>query len=169
MTDHFWYKQHGICTHCHTERTFYGHTLCPACIEKQAAYDAGRDLSKPRRAMRERYARLKGAGICVNCGAKPAKPGRVQCAACAVKHRIIANRRNAARRVTRPDGVCWRRGCENPVLPGKRTCADHYTQMCEWMRRAREKTDTENHIWRRQDHADVEKLRGKRAGSAVGT
>ena len=43
---------------------------------------------------RERYARLKAAGICVVCCKRPTRPGRAKCTECAIRHSI----QDAARR-----------------------------------------------------------------------
>ncbi|MBR3239516.1 MAG: hypothetical protein IKF99_13870 [Oscillospiraceae bacterium] len=43
---------------------------------------------------RERYAKLKAAGICVVCCKKPARPGKAKCAECAIRHSM----QDAARR-----------------------------------------------------------------------
>ena len=43
---------------------------------------------------RERYARLKAAGICVVCCKNAARPGKAKCAECALRHSL----QDAARR-----------------------------------------------------------------------
>lgn len=148
---YWFFKARGICTECHTRRAWAGRCRCEVCTEKRAKYDAGRDLKLAAERMKRRADRLKALGLCRECGVRAAEEGHTRCRLCLDRNCLKTKQRNAAKRIRKPDGVCRRRGCENPVVPGKKTCAEHYQEMVAHAARMREHNDNSDHIWRRMD------------------
>jgi hypothetical protein len=88
-----------------------------------------RDAANEQR--RERYKRLKAAGICTKCGHREALAGHVLCFECQLKARKMQTT------IRRRKGILPREGadvcsfCGAPVMPGKKVCAKHY----EWLKK----------------------------------
>ena len=80
-----WYREHGICVHCHQRNAVEGHSQCEVCREDARArwrkhrseYNAMSRDSK-----RRSYTRNKEQGLCVRCGKEPAIAGQCMCAPC---------------------------------------------------------------------------------------
>lgn len=74
---YYFLKSRGICTRCGKEYADLGHTICLDCLEKRRESEAkkfsGLEDAETRHTMqKERYERLKAAGICIKCGKKKA-------------------------------------------------------------------------------------------------
>lgn len=95
-----------------------------AYAEKKRGYGRAWIVAHPERVKvlgRERYVRLRAAGVCTNCGARPAMAGQVRCAECRNRQRATAAlRRREAGMVARPPYQCSACG---DVGHNKRTCA----------------------------------------------
>ena len=76
------------------------------------------ELAVKRERERAKRARLKVAGICTQCGKKPAGCGHALCDDCRTKKREMARAKYEA---DYEDGVCYKCG-ERPAREGKRTC-----------------------------------------------
>lgn len=68
--------------------TLIGKPRCADCVERdkkrQQKYNKAH-ADEINKKMKNRYQRLKDEGICVACGKKKAREGRIHCKACAVK------------------------------------------------------------------------------------
>lgn len=78
-------KRHHRCVRCEARdaRTESGKVLCERCNARQRDRQTPEAVEANRRCARERRARLKAAGLCVRCGARPARSERVSCEECA--------------------------------------------------------------------------------------
>lgn len=160
VKERYWFlKQRGLCTGCGRERAFNGRVLCPSCMERRAEDDAHRDREYLARKAKERADRLRAAGICRDCGKRPVREGRTRCPECLRKNCLRTKQANARKRIRKPDGLCWRRGCENPVIPGKKTCAAHYPEMARRAEIMRTHCDNTSHIWRLFTGAELARIR----------
>lgn len=81
---------------------------------------------------RKRYYRRKAMGLCVACGRPQAKNSTALCIECLLKKRESARIRSNERRgdtlprVELPDyNICYQCG-KNPIMEGKKLCADCY-------------------------------------------
>ncbi len=72
-----------------------------------------------KRAVRARRERQKAEGICIACGKRPARPGRVMCQECTDRQ---AASQKARREKLRAEGICTACG-KRPARPGKAHCA----------------------------------------------
>lgn len=79
-----WYKDHGICTKCHTRYAEPGRTVCKPCTVREKAMLLKRDPGRERHKQynRDRRARLKAEGLCTYCGKVKAMPGHALCKRC---------------------------------------------------------------------------------------
>jgi NMD protein affecting ribosome stability and mRNA decay len=92
-----YYMSRQRCIRCGKQDayTMSGHQHCYECTEKnqeackKTYYKHHEDRKK---VMRERYERLKAEGMCVECGQKKARPGKVMCERCAYKNNQNAKR-----------------------------------------------------------------------------
>lgn len=131
-----WYAAHGICISCGQRDAFPGRKKCAECLEKSTLNNIKyRSLERERsyypRRKQKREERI-AAGLCPFCG-KPAKYGQL-CYECYLK-KLKKHEKEKAERAARGDprlvrianGKCW--FCDNEVLPGKRVCQVHYTEL----------------------------------------
>ena len=156
------YKARGICTVCRERKAFNGRVRCEVCAERQVIYSANRDKDKLGRQFRARRERLSAQGICVNCGKRPAREGCKKCEACERKNVLKTKQWYAAKRVRKPEGLCFRRGCFNEALPGKRTCAEHYPALVQQAARMRAAQDNSDHIWRKLNNAEIARMKRRK-------
>ena len=90
--DYWWYKNHGICTDCHSDNAYKGHTRCFDCrlkaLSRNDNYRA--KLTDEQREKQREYKRIYGKalyhkrkqqGICVDCGKRDAV-NNVRCPIC---------------------------------------------------------------------------------------
>lgn len=89
-----WYKVHGICTYCKTRWCAPGKTYCEVCIRKSRNSAEKRDPGRVARNQytKDRYMRLKAAGLCPICG-NPTDGTHTQCSACHEKF-LVYNKRH---------------------------------------------------------------------------
>lgn len=134
--EYHFYRQRGFCTYCHHKPAAIGYATCPEChekiSEKRRQWQAENKEALTAYKM-ERYYRQKAEGVCIRCGHRPARNGRVLCANCAG----IENARDREqRRLEQPGyGICYRKGCGKPVKPGYKSCQEHWAENSERARR----------------------------------
>ena len=152
------FKARGICTVCRKRRAFDGHTRCAECIERQTLRDAERYANRHNAEMcRKRYYRHKSTGMCVECG-QPADAGNVRCAKCRALN-IARLRRNRVS-VRKPEGVCWRKNCNEPTVNGTRCCERHLQEMRDHAQMMRD-TAHERGTWKGWDNRWIFVKRGE--------
>lgn len=109
------YVDHGMCPRCRKRKALPNRISCADCLYKMneaqiQRYRAMTEEDKKQRneRLRIRYQERKSAGICVECGKKPAKKGRVRCFECLVKESRKASeykrRKGALPRILLGDG-----------------------------------------------------------------
>ena len=101
-----------------------------------------------RRRQKERYAKRKAKGLCVDCG-KKASTGKRLCLDCFLRRRRYDKRYfDAHRRVKTDfsDGLC--RLCNEPVVPGKKLCATHCAIVRENLKKVNAQQSNADHPWR---------------------
>lgn len=109
--------------------------------------------------LKERYYEDKAKGMCVRCHVRPAQKNRVFCVECWLKeNRYYKNskRHNVAvnhQQYWDYNNLCH--FCGKPVVPGKKTCPEHYKQLCKRIAEARKNIDNSVHIWVTYNDIDV--------------
>lgn len=108
-----WYKSHGICVECHSERAEPNKARCFECLEKGRLRVEKHRKQNPelavraREAAKARYDRLKAAGICTVCGQKSAYKGHGTCYWCMLKKaRLQRGYREGTQKHYRERGLC---------------------------------------------------------------
>jgi len=83
MERYYWYKAAGICPRC-LKYSVPGMVYCADCYEKNRrhATEKDPDHAKKNAYAKERRAKLKAEGLCVDCGKRKAMDGRIRCAKC---------------------------------------------------------------------------------------
>ena len=76
-----WYKDRGICTTCERVWSEPGKVRCKACEAKIAAAHEKRREERRRAKQEQRQQRIT-AGICTECGKRPATEGMRMCPRC---------------------------------------------------------------------------------------
>lgn len=138
-----WYKEHGICARCGGADAVKGKTRCVTCADKEAELhrrywerqkkDKDRAKKKAeyfRAYQKERYKRLKEAGLCVDCGKPQTKASTVYCLECYVKYnrRREARKNDIARNERKAYGMCY--VCAEPVGKCGTMCDKCYEMVC---------------------------------------
>jgi hypothetical protein len=139
------YKSHHICVKCRQERALNGLTLCWRCrldVAESSAIRWRNRTEEERKEINKKHAersrRLreerKMTGVCVVCGKRKPKKGRVTCEICLAKRsRKERERRIGKGRIpweVRIDGHhCYRCMDEN-LVPGKKLCPKCYEKAC---------------------------------------
>lgn len=79
-----WYTGNGICWRCKTAYAEPGRIYCKSCKRRIHAMQERRDPGRVKRNAynAERRARLKAAGLCVECGKIKAVEGKTRCFTC---------------------------------------------------------------------------------------
>lgn len=79
-----WFKQHHFCTNCSKQDAFTlnGRTLCFECREKKKIQKSQKNKDVQQARDKDKYEKLKSAGICVQCKSRKANPGKVRCPVC---------------------------------------------------------------------------------------
>lgn len=149
MTDYQWYRQHGICTDCHSENALPGIAYCRCCKAQRIEYNRKnweKQKEKRNPINRERnksvYRQRKEAGLCTRCGKKKPETGKVKCSRCLRKdaqiHRKSARGRNVQSRYDKlSQGLCWT-CCKFPHIPGKKICQSCYDKSLVSLEKARQ-------------------------------
>lgn len=101
-----WYRDHGICFECKRRDAEPGRMLCAACKRERALRAEHRDPGGEKRKayLRERYARLKAEGLCVDCGRRKAQEGHVHCARCLKKKQELREVARIKKRIWQKEG-----------------------------------------------------------------
>ena len=144
-------KSHHICTKCRRERAINGLTLCWRCrlnvAESSAIRWRNRTEEERKEITKKNTERLKAVreerkmtGVCVVCGKRKPKKGRVTCEICLAKRsRKERERRIGKGRIpweVRIDGHhCYRCMDEN-LVPGKKLCPKCYEKACANLKKA---------------------------------
>ena len=127
-----YHKMHHRCTTCLKvdAYTLAGRVLCAECSEKnneRMRQSYKRDPSKKLQAQRERYAKLRDAGICLQCGKNPVldAPMHSRCGSCRAKN---ARRRTQYKKTDTANqcGLCYRcfKKLDDPDARICRSCAE---------------------------------------------
>ena len=100
-------KARGRCVEC-AQPAFAGRTLCAECLYKLSLRNISRTLTdeqklKQRDAVQRRYEALKAAGMCVQCGKKPAANGRIRCPACLLNNRLAVQESKRRKHAEEPE------------------------------------------------------------------
>lgn len=156
--EYIWLKSLGMCVRCRKEKAMKGHTMCLICMSDDAEKSRRYRERKPvesRESSSKRHKRLyserKEAGMCVSCGNRPPKDGRVRCGICLARHRRNAEALRRRRGQWSHDelmepGVCY--NCHAPSLPEKKLCADCREKSMINLKKANLAIDHYNHPWR---------------------
>ena len=107
-----WYKGSGVCVRCKKAYAEPGRTLCGRCKRIDAAQ---KDRCDPGRVRRnaysiERRARLKAAGLCVDCGTARAVEGKTRCPVCERKMKESRKRWDILQKIEREAQAARTRG-----------------------------------------------------------
>ena len=130
MTKSEEFKSKGLCSRCGKTAPLAGRPLCERCTEMRKRWRQNTSEEKKaqaRQANRERYARLKEQGLCVQC-AKPVEvQGEAICKSCKATRKgynqvMTASERSMERyNFYKEKGICTSCGSE-PVKEGKTLC-----------------------------------------------
>ena len=153
------YKSHHICVKCRQERALNGLTLCWRCrldVAESSAIRWRNRTEEERKEINKKHAersrRLreerKMTGVCVVCGKRKPKKGRVTCEICLAKR----SRKERERRIEkgrmpweiRIDGHHCYRCMDESLVPGKKLCPKCYEQACTDLKKARRARMPEN-------------------------
>lgn len=147
------FRANGMCTACGATDAFTmaGRWLCSDCTDKRNAYMTvyrEENREKMREYGRSLAVARKNGGRCVKCGRDMGGDPHASCARCRA---IDAERQRRKRASRRNDvGVCYMCAAE-PVIDGKRVCADCYEKACASAANARRHVDLNGHPWQRDE------------------
>ena len=98
-----WYKAHGICNYCKQAYAEPGRVYCARCYRQMRVRQEINDPGRKKRSAYniERRARLKAAGLCVDCGRVDAMPGFVRCPKCRKKNAEQSMKYNLKKKIER--------------------------------------------------------------------
>ena len=101
-----WYKNAGICPQCAKAYAEPGRVYCGPCYRHMRAVWERNDPGAVKRKSynNARRARLKAAGICVDCGNAKAKGGKTRCGACERKMKESRQKYEIKKRLKRNEG-----------------------------------------------------------------
>ena len=135
------YKGNGICVNCGQEKAVKNRVRCLNCLEKGAesqrrirANKSTEELEiqneKNRIYKKERYKKLKEAGLCVNCGKPQVSTSKIYCIDCAIKNQRRNNKRKCGieRYERKLYGRCY--VCNEPVGKCGTMCDKCYEMVC---------------------------------------
>ena len=156
--DFRWFKNHGMCVQCRKEKAARGRTMCADCLDRHKEWARKYREREPERSRessdichKRLYEKRKQAGLCVSCGSRPPKEGRVRCGICLARHRRSAEKIRRKRgqwsrqEMTEP-GVCYM--CHAPSLPDKRLCGVCRGKALINLAKANMAIDHYKHPWR---------------------
>ena len=164
------YREHGICPKCGQNSARPGRLYCFDCADKRAEYNriyynANKErLNEYRKEWyRATYDSRKANGLCVRCGERPPKEGRVRCGRCLAKdrkdHREAARKKGSLPSFMRGDGEYCEMCCE-PKCSGQKICEDCRAKLIEAQKK-RKKPDNSNSPWRKLADRDVKEIQYK--------
>ena len=161
MNYYEYYKSIGRCPICKRNKSAPNHVLCLECLSDVSERNRSqRDKWTPKRRKaeskravenkRKRKERRKAEGVCVECGKRTPKEGRIRCAICLYKHSermkgYYRQKGHKPRELFYYHDKCWI--CCADALPGKRVCAEHM-DMCK-NNLSNGHHDNADHIWRK--------------------
>lgn len=161
MKSYDYYKSIGRCPICKRNKSAPNHVLCLECMsdaseknhirhDKLTPEQRKAESKKAVENKRKRKELRKAKGICVECGKRPPKNGRIRCAICLHKHsermkRYYRKKGCKPRELFYNHDKCWI--CCADALPGKRVCAEHMDMCLSNLSNAHH--DNTNHIWRK--------------------
>lgn len=161
MNYYEYYKSIGRCPICKRNKSAPKHVMCLECMSdvsernrsQRDKWTLERRKAESKRAVenkRKRRERRKAEGVCVECGKRPPKEGRIRCAICLRKHSTRMKRYHREkgckpRELFYYHDKCWI--CCADALPGKRVCAEHMDMCLNNL--ANGQRDNTNHIWRK--------------------
>lgn len=137
MTEYQWYRQHGICTDCHSENALPRIAYCRCCKAMRIEYNrVSWEKCKEKRIPinREQHKNLywqrKEAGLCTRCGKNAPETGKAKCTRCLRKDAGVHKKSARGRGVqSRYDWLrqelCWTCG-KYPHIQGKKLCQSCY-------------------------------------------
>lgn len=162
-----WLKSHHVCPQCKHKKAAPKHVLCLECLSdiSERNYQRRSKLTDEQRKAesqratenkRKRKEHRKALNLCVECGKRPPKDGRVSCGICLHKHSErmkLYNRRKGRKpqELLLAHDVCWI--CGGEPLPGKRLCNVHYDIAMANLRKANQNRNNTNHIWKKLNYA----------------
>lgn len=160
-----WYQEHGVCSCCGQRAAIRGQKLCPDCRDyynernNKYHYEHRSELlPKMRERGQKRYEKRKNEGICVSCGKRPAKQGKVRCAYCLIKdakrHEVIARENDVLPRELMGKGE-YCATCGKPVN-GTKLCEKCYANAVRGLEIARQQG---KRGWQTNDYLFVKKVR----------
>ena len=144
-----------ICPRCHKSKAFGRFRYCEYCLEyAQVSSGKYKDGNREQTLgyLKDRYAKLKEAGLCVRCGKNPQANG-VLCLTCRFHQNLYQKAK--ARPYREPPvytpGICRIKGCGDPVCGGGKGlyCQYHYGIMAERMAHARQAAYENRTGWHR--------------------
>lgn len=160
-----WYKDHGICVNCCTEKAVKGETHCLMCKmdrrERQKEYYSSLSIEDKRKRNLSSNAKknwCRENRICYYCYKRPVAEGKKMCGICLAKNRERAKKdriRHGAipREMHNENDVCY--FCGNPADVGYRTCSDCRERCVKNLPTTR---NNENHLWRKYIKADIMRI-----------
>ena len=157
-----WYKSHGICVRCLTEKAKKGHVVCWRCLANENEYSRIYYHKNPRsdeqrakdKEARERYVEERNSkGLCWRCGLRPpiGEGKYSQCRVCANKAAKQKRERLQAKgtlpQMLRGNGTyCYH--CCKPICNGEKLCPKCLERVRKQAETARTYIDRDNHIWK---------------------
>ena len=133
---YYWYKEHGICVQCGSEKAKPGHIYCSTCLKLHNIWNKERyqiiskekkQKNNPQRKIYSQKLRdeRRAKGLCGYCGGKLADDGHKMCPKCRAKMRNRYERTKKAlgRQAREYMGICS--SCNRPVVPGYKKCEVH--------------------------------------------
>lgn len=158
-------KAAGLCVVCHIRTAAPHKTMCEICAANFNEWRAKRRdqetpeqhearLADTRNRMNSLHQRRREAGLCTKCG-KPAYKGRARCYECIIRTRKAMRKYREEQDVQAYQfpGICRRRGCSKPVVPGKKYCAEHYAKVAETGAKNLKRINLAEHPFRKDEDA----------------
>lgn len=161
MNYYNYYKSIGRCPMCKHNESAPNHVLCLECLsdvsernhrrrEELAPEQRKAESKRAVENKRKRREHRRAEDLCVECGKRPPKVGRLRCGICLHKHSermklYYRKKGHKPRELFYHHDKCWI--CCADALPGKRVCAEHMAMCVNNLSNAYH--DNTNHIWRK--------------------
>lgn len=136
-----YFRERGLCVKCGEEKDSDKYVTCLACrmyIRDYVAYYreehkiSEEAKAKQRANHKQVYWETKAQGICTYCHKRPAEEGKVKCAICLGSARA-RERIKREQELLYQEGICYRRGCNEPCYKDFKSCKKHYAEKYEQM------------------------------------
>lgn len=153
-----WLKSHHVCTQCRRERAAPRRNMCLVCLhdmaenKRQYRKNNREKVAEASRKCKKRlYDERKSAGVCVSCGKRPQKDGRVRCGLCLSRQRRNAETMRRKRGQWAHDmlldpGVCY--NCKGAALPNMKLCGECREKSIVNLKKATAAIQWDKHPWR---------------------